>query len=85
MLSAIAREIADSAAARKQAEGAHRHLEELMSKNSKVKFNFNFFQKDKSSIILRNLMIMKIYLHRVHHHIQLIMKMKLKNIKKVHC
>ncbi|CAF2986744.1 unnamed protein product [Rotaria sp. Silwood2] len=31
LLSHVAREMADSAAARKQAEGAHRHIEELMS------------------------------------------------------
>ena len=31
--------MADSAAARKQAEGAHRHVEGLMSKDTKVKEN----------------------------------------------
>jgi len=35
LLSAVAREMADSAAARKQAEGAHRHLEELSSADPK--------------------------------------------------
>jgi B-cell receptor-associated protein 31 len=35
LLSACAREMADSAAARKQAEGAHRHLEGLMSDDPK--------------------------------------------------
>jgi len=35
LLSTCAREMADSSAARKQAEGAHRHLEGLMSKDSK--------------------------------------------------
>jgi len=35
LLSSCAREMADSAAARKQAEGAHRHLEELMSGDPK--------------------------------------------------
>jgi B-cell receptor-associated protein 31 len=35
LLSQCAREMADSAAARKQAEGAHRHLEGLMSEDPK--------------------------------------------------
>ncbi|CAF1525997.1 unnamed protein product [Adineta ricciae] len=35
LLSSCAREMADSAAARKQAEGAHRHVEGLMSKDPK--------------------------------------------------
>ncbi|CAF1040336.1 unnamed protein product [Rotaria sp. Silwood1] len=38
LLSAVAREMADSAAARKQAEGAHRHLEGLMT-NDKSKLD----------------------------------------------
>jgi hypothetical protein len=40
LLSAVAREMADSAAARKQAEGAHRHLETLSSNDPAVKFCF---------------------------------------------
>lgn len=39
LLSSCAREMADSSAARKQAEGAHRHLEGLMTKDPKVKEN----------------------------------------------
>jgi hypothetical protein len=36
LLSSCAKEMADSTAARKQAEGAHRHLEGLMSDDPKV-------------------------------------------------
>jgi hypothetical protein len=43
LLSAVAREMADSAAARKQAEGAHRHIESLSSSDPAVGLNF-FFQ-----------------------------------------
>jgi hypothetical protein len=39
LLSSCAKEMADSSAARKQAEGAHRHLEGLMSNDPTVKFN----------------------------------------------
>ena len=39
LLSACARKIADSTAARKQAEGAHRHLEQMMSQETKVKIS----------------------------------------------
>jgi len=39
LLSACAREMADSSAARKQAEGAHRHLEGILANDPKVKFN----------------------------------------------
>jgi hypothetical protein len=38
LLSECAREIADASAARKQAEGAHRHVEGLLSNDPKVKF-----------------------------------------------
>jgi hypothetical protein len=37
LLSECARQVADSNAARKQAEGAHRHLETLMADDSKVR------------------------------------------------
>jgi hypothetical protein len=41
LLSDVAREIADSAAARKQAEGAQRHLESLTSNDPSVRFYFS--------------------------------------------
>jgi len=44
--------MADSSAARKQAEGAHRHLEGLMSNDPKVKFESN---KTNLSFIFRQL------------------------------
>jgi B-cell receptor-associated protein 31 len=40
LLSEVAREMADSAAARKQAEGAHRHLEGLATNDPAVRFRF---------------------------------------------
>jgi hypothetical protein len=40
LLSEVAKEMADSTAARKQAEGAHRHIEGLMSKDPAVRFWF---------------------------------------------
>ena len=39
LLSQCAREMADAAAARKQAEGAHRHVEGLITQDSKVRFD----------------------------------------------
>jgi hypothetical protein len=39
LLSACAREMADSTAARKQAEGAHRHLEGLLNNDPKVRLD----------------------------------------------
>lgn len=42
LLSDVAREMADSAAARKQAEGAHRHMEGLASGDASVRFGCNY-------------------------------------------
>jgi hypothetical protein len=40
LLTDVAKEMAESEAARKQAEGAHRHIEGLMSKDPAVRFYF---------------------------------------------
>ena len=80
LLSDVAREMSESEAARKQAEGAHRHIEGLMSKDPAVRFDFylinlkiNFFRK---------LIHEKFLFHQVMHHVILIQKymmLKLKN------
>lgn len=54
LLASCAREMADSAAARKQAEGAHRHLEGLMSTDGKVVYATSMERK-RSSVAFQKL------------------------------
>jgi hypothetical protein len=84
LLSACAREMADAGAARKQAEGAHRHLEGLLTNDPKVKFLL--LKKKKFILIFRKLIHEKLLNHLAIQHdilIQKNMMLKLKNIKKV--
>jgi hypothetical protein len=75
----------DSVAARKQAEGAARHLEGILAQDPKVKYNKN--NKNKLNIFLFRKLIQKKLLHHlvIHHDIlnQNNMKLKLKNINTV--
>jgi hypothetical protein len=75
----------DAEAARKQAEGAHRHLEGLATNDPAVRFCF-YFKKFEIGFLLRKSILEKFLSQRVMHHVILIQKntmLKLKNLNEV--